>query len=246
MKRLTLLATILIVLSILLSACAQPTPEVVEKVVTSIVVETVKETVIVEGEAQVVEKEVTKVVEKVVTEIVEKEVVVTATAEPEAEVEDIFRMARLDIISSVQPYHAYDDGRWAESKIGQERARYTYAFNSLHQAGSVLALGSDWTVAPLDPIMGIYAAVTRHTMDGGNPDGWFPEEKIPLNEAIKGYTINAAFAEFEEDSKGSIENGKLADFVVLDQNLFDIPPEKIKDTQVLFTVFNGRIVYRRR
>ncbi|MFC2165188.1 amidohydrolase [Acidobacteriota bacterium] len=159
--------------------------------------------------------------------------------------EDFDRFAKLNIIASIQPYHAIDDGRWAEKKIGKDRAQRTYAFKSFIDSGVHLACGSDWYVAPLSPILGIYAAVTRQTLDGKNPEGWFPEQKITLEEVIKGYTINAAFTEFAEDTKGSLEEGKLADMVVLSQNLFQIEPEKIKDTDVLMTVFNGRIIYRK-
>ncbi len=159
--------------------------------------------------------------------------------------EDIPRFAKMGIIASVQPYHAIDDGRWAETKIGKERAKYTYAFQSFLNAGVLLACGSDWTVAPLDPISGIYAAVTRQTLDGNNIDGWIPEQKISLEEAIKGYTINAAYTEFAEAIKGSVQEDKVADLVVLSQNLFEIPPENILDTEVLMTIFNGEILYRK-
>lgn len=158
--------------------------------------------------------------------------------------EDIARFGRLKVLASVQPYHAIDDGRWAEIKIGSERAQTTYAFRSLQEAGATLVCGSDWTVAPLDPISGIYAAVTRRTLDDKHPEGWIPSEKISLEDAVKGYTLNGAFAEFSETDKGSIEAGKLADLVVLDQDLFRIPPEKIIDVQVRMTVFNGDILYK--
>jgi predicted amidohydrolase YtcJ len=160
--------------------------------------------------------------------------------------EDIGRFGELGIIASIQPYHAIDDGRWAEKKIGRKRAQYTYIFRSLLEGGAILACGSDWTVAPLDPITGIYAAVTRRTLDGKNPDGWFPEQKIALEEAIKGYTLNGAYTEFSEDSKGSLEKGKLADFVVLDKNLFSIAPEDIQHVKVEMTIFNGKIVFRKK
>lgn len=159
--------------------------------------------------------------------------------------EDFERFAKLNIIASVQPYHAIDDGRWAEKKVGKDRAQRTYAFKSFLDHGVLLACGSDWYVAPLSPISGIYAAVTRRTLDGKNPEGWFPEQKISLEEVIKGYTINAAYAEFSEDIKGSVEEGKLADIVVLSQDLFQIPPESIMDTEVLMTVFNGKVIYRK-
>ncbi len=157
---------------------------------------------------------------------------------------DIERIARLGIIASVQPYHAIDDGRWAESKIGRGRCRTTYAFQSLLERGAVLACGSDWAVAPLDPLSGIYAAVTRRTLDGKNPEGWFPEQRISLEEAIKGYTLNGAFAEFSEPDKGSIEAGKLADLVVLTRNILTVPPEEILDAKVKMTILNGEIVYK--
>ncbi len=157
---------------------------------------------------------------------------------------DFDRFGKLRVIASVQPYHAIDDGRWAVQKIGEERIRHTYAFQSLLESGAVLACGSDWTVAPINPLTGIYAAVTRQTLDGENPDGWIPLQKISLEEAIKGYTLNAAFTEFAEHLKGSLEEGKLADVVVLDQNLFEIPPEKILDTQVIMTVLDGKIIYK--
>jgi predicted amidohydrolase YtcJ len=157
---------------------------------------------------------------------------------------DFERFGRLRVIASVQPYHAIDDGKWAEGKIGEDRARRTYAFQTLLQNGAVLACGSDWTVAPIDPLTGIYAAVTRRTLDGENPGGWIPEQKISLAEVLKGYTLNSAYAEFSEHIKGSLEEGKLADMVILDQNLFEISPEQILDTRVIMTILDGKIVYR--
>jgi predicted amidohydrolase YtcJ len=159
--------------------------------------------------------------------------------------QDFARFAKMGVIASMQPYHAIDDGRWAERKIGKERAQSTYAFKSFLDADVLLAFGSDWTVAPLDPISGIYAAVTRRTLDGKNLDGWIPEQKISLEEAIKGYTINGAYTEFSERVKGSIQEGKFADLVVLSQNLFEIPPENIHETEVFATVFNGEIIYQK-
>ncbi len=159
--------------------------------------------------------------------------------------EDFERFAKLGIIASVQPYHAIDDGRWAEKKIGGKRCEHAYAFKSFLEKGVILACGSDWTVAPLNPLTGIYAAVTRKTVDGKNPEGWFPEQKISLEEVIKGYTLNGAYAEFAEVLKGSIKKGKLADLVVLSQNIFEIPPEEIKKTEVKMTIFNGEVIYRK-
>jgi predicted amidohydrolase YtcJ len=159
--------------------------------------------------------------------------------------QDLVRFGQLGVIASVQPYHAIDDGRWVEKRIGPERCRTTYAFKSLLDGGAVLALGSDWPVAPLDPLQGIYAAVTRRTTDDKNPQGWHPEQKISLEEAIKGFTLNGAYAEFSENIKGSIEAGKLADIVVLDRNIFKIAPEMIRDARVAMTIFDGRVVFDR-
>jgi predicted amidohydrolase YtcJ len=159
--------------------------------------------------------------------------------------QDVERIARLGIIASVQPYHAIDDGRWAERKIGRERCQSSYAYKSLVEKGVVLACGSDWTVAPLNPLTGIYAAVTRQTLDGKHPQGWLPEQKISLEEAFRGYTLNGAYAEFSENLKGSIAKGKLADLVVLSQNIFKIPPEEIQRTEVKMTVFNGKVIYKK-
>jgi predicted amidohydrolase YtcJ len=157
--------------------------------------------------------------------------------------EDFARFAQLGVIASVQPYHAIDDGRWAEKRIGHERAKTTYAFRTFLDHGVGLAFGSDWTVAPLDPMQGLYAAVTRATLDGKNPGGWFPEQKLTLEEAIQAYTMGSAFAEFREKEKGSLTPGKFADVVVLDTDLFSIVPEKIKDAAVRYTIVGGKIVY---
>jgi hypothetical protein len=157
--------------------------------------------------------------------------------------EDFARFAQLGVIASVQPYHAIDDGRWAEKRIGHERCKTTYAFRTLLDHGVRLAFGSDWTVAPLNPLLGLYAAVTRATLDGKNPGGWFPEQKLTLKEAIEAYTLGSAYAEFGEKTKGSLTPGKLADVVILDTDLFSIAPEKIKDASVRYTVVGGKIVY---
>jgi predicted amidohydrolase YtcJ len=158
---------------------------------------------------------------------------------------DIARFGRLGLIASVQPYHAIDDGRWAERKIGPERARTTYAFRSLRAAGAVLAFGSDWTVAPLSPVLGIYAAVTRRTLDGKSPGGWVPDEKVSVEEALRAYTTDAAFAEFAESDKGSIEEGKLADLVALDRDIFKMPAAGIMEARVRLTVFDGKVIHRK-
>ena len=158
--------------------------------------------------------------------------------------EDIARFAGLGVIASVQPYHAIDDGVWAESRIGPERVKTTYAFRSMLDAGVHVCFGSDWTVAPLHPLGGIHAAVTRRTLDGKNPDGWVPEQKLTVAEAVRCTTINNAYASFEEESKGSITPGKLADLVVLDRDIFTIAPDAIRETGVQLTMVGGRIVHR--
>lgn len=156
---------------------------------------------------------------------------------------DIPRFAKLHVIASMQPYHCIDDGRWAEKRIGAERAKTTYAFRSLLDSGATLAFGSDWDVAPMTPILGIYAAVTRRTLDGKHPGGWVPEQKITVQEAVKAYTMGSAYASFEENLKGSIEPGKLADLIVLTQDIFAIDPAKIPETRVFMTIFDGEPIH---
>ena len=159
---------------------------------------------------------------------------------------DIPRFAKQKVIASMQPYHAIDDGRWAEKVIGHERAKTTYAFKSMLDAQAPLAFGSDWPVAPATPLEGIYAAVTRRTLDDKNPDGWFPEQKISVEDALKAYTKVAAYASFDENIKGSLEPGKLADFVVLEKDITNIDPVQIRKVKVLKTVVGGRIVFEKR
>lgn len=159
--------------------------------------------------------------------------------------EDIKRFAELGVIASVQPYHCIDDGVWAEKRIGAERIKYTYPFKSFLDAGVKICFGTDWYVAPLNPLLGIYAAVTRRTLDGKNPDGWIPEQKISVEDAIKCYTLNSAYASFEENLKGSIEPGKLADLIVLSDDILTIDPVRIKEAEVVMTVFDGKIIYKK-
>jgi predicted amidohydrolase YtcJ len=156
---------------------------------------------------------------------------------------EIARIAGLGVIPSVQPYHAVAEAHWIEKRVGKDRARTTYAFRSLLEGGGRLAFGSDWPVAPLDPLAGIHAAVTRQTADGANPLGWHPDQRIPLAEALMAFTRNGARAEFMEHAKGSIEPGKLADLVVLDKDIFSMEPERIKEARVAMTVVGGRIVH---
>jgi len=158
--------------------------------------------------------------------------------------EDMPRFAKLGVIASMQPYHAIDDGRWADRRIGAERAKGTYAFRSLLDAGATLAFGSDWFVAPIDPLLGIYAAVTRRTLDGKRPSGWVPEQKITAAEAVEAYTLGSAKASYEEPHKGSIESGKLADFVVLSEDILNIAPERIDKVVVVLTIIGGQIVHQ--
>ena len=157
--------------------------------------------------------------------------------------DDIERFAVQNVIASMQPYHAIDDGRWAERVIGPERAKTTYAFRSLIDAGAHVAFGSDWSVAPPTPLEGIYAAVTRRTLDGANPDGWVPEQKITVEDALRAYTYEGAYASFEEDKKGTIKTGMLADLVLLDRDITAIDPATIPDTQVLMTIVGGEVVF---
>jgi len=156
---------------------------------------------------------------------------------------DITRFAELGIIASMQPYHAIDDGRWAEEAIGPERIKTTYPFKSLLDNKATLTFGSDWAVAPASPIMGIYAAVTRKTLDDKNPNGWIPEQKITAEQALLTYTKNAAYASFEENIKGTLQVGKLADFVVLSGDLFKVEAAKIKEVKVLQTYVGGELVF---
>ena len=158
---------------------------------------------------------------------------------------DIPRFGRLGVIPSMQPYHAIDDGRWAEKFIGPERAKTTYAFRSLQESGARLAFGSDWFVAPPTPLEGIYAAVTRRTLDDRNPNGWVPEQKIGVDDALRAYTTGGAFASFEENDKGSLAAGRLADVVIIDRDLLRIRPESIREAQVTFTIVGGRVVHER-
>jgi hypothetical protein len=158
---------------------------------------------------------------------------------------DFERFGALKVIASVQPYHAIDDGRWAERRIGPERIKTTYAFRTLLDKGVRLALGTDWYVAPLNPMWTLYAATTRATLDGKNPSGWVPEQKITIGEAVSAYTAGSAYAEFQDADKGTIVRGKLADLVILDQDIFSIPPASIKDVKVTATITGGKIVFQR-
>ena len=158
---------------------------------------------------------------------------------------DITRFGALGVVASMQPYHAIDDGRWAERELGPARIQTSYAWRSLLDHGAVLAFGSDWPVAPLDPLLGIYAAATRRTLDGKNPQGWIPQQRITVAEAVHAYTVGSAFAEHQEQVKGSLEPGKLADLAVLSTDIFQIPAADLDKARVYMTVFDGSVIYVR-
>jgi predicted amidohydrolase YtcJ len=161
--------------------------------------------------------------------------------------QDIKRFAELGVIASMQPYHLIDDGRWAEGRIGAKRCASSYALRSLLDAGAKVALGSDWSVAPIDPLLGIDAAVNRRTLDGRHPGGWFPEQKITVKEAIEGYTLTSAYAAFQEKNLGTLEVGKLADLVVLSRDILaDAERDHIAETTVVLTMVGGKVVYERK
>jgi hypothetical protein len=157
--------------------------------------------------------------------------------------EEVPRFARQGVIASMQPYHVIDDGRWAGKRLGS-RVTDSYIFRSLLDGGVRLAFGSDWNVAPLDPIAGIYAAVTRRTLDGKHPEGWIPEQKISVEESLRAYTVSNAYAVFAEATRGMLRPGYRADLVLLDKDLFTIPPTEIEQTTVRVTVAGGQIVYQ--
>jgi predicted amidohydrolase YtcJ len=157
---------------------------------------------------------------------------------------DIPRFGAMGVIPSMQPYHAIDDGRWADQVIGPARSRTTYAFRSLLDAGARLAYGSDWFVAPPAPLEGIYAAVTRRTLDDKHPGGWVPEQKINVEEALRAYTSAGAYASYEEREKGTIAPGMLADLTVIDRDLRTIPPAEIRNAKIVRTIVGGKTVFQ--
>jgi predicted amidohydrolase YtcJ len=157
--------------------------------------------------------------------------------------QDVPRFGKLGVIASMQPYHAADDGRWAEKRLGPERVKHSYVFRSLLDRGARLAFGSDWSVAPLDPMLGIAAAVTRQTLDGKNPGGWLPEEKISVDEALHGYSTGDAYAMFAERSIGMLKPGYKADLLLLDRDLTTIRPDELWKARVRTTVVGGKVVY---
>ena len=158
---------------------------------------------------------------------------------------EIPRFGAEHVVASMQPYHAIDDGRWCDERIGAQRSKGTYAFRSLLDSKAILAFGTDWTVAPLDPMLTVYAAVTRRTLDGKHPDGWVPEQKITVEEAVRAYTLGSAYAEFQDTVKGTVSVNKYADIVMLDKNIFEINPNDIPNAKVVMTIMDGKIVYQK-
>ncbi|MEQ9569264.1 MAG: amidohydrolase family protein, partial [Longimicrobiales bacterium] len=159
------------------------------------------------------------------------------------------RQAELGLIAEMQPYHTIDDMRWMEERIG-ERGRWAYAFKTLDDAGVLLSFGSDWPGTnaawyTVNPLQGMYAAVTRMTLDGTPEGGWFPEERIDIDTALRAYTVNNAWVAGEEDRKGRVAEGYLADLAVLEADPYAVAPEELKDVRVDLTIVDGRIVYRR-
>jgi predicted amidohydrolase YtcJ len=158
--------------------------------------------------------------------------------------QDIARFGKLGVVASMQPVHLADDGRWAGKRLDEKRLKGTYAFRTLLNTGAHLAFGTDWAVAPLNPFFGLLAAVTRQTSDGKNPQGWIPEQKITIDEAVRAYTAGSAYAEFQENIKGTLATGKLADFIIVSDDIFTEPPTRMLQTKVSTTVMDGRVVYQ--
>jgi len=165
--------------------------------------------------------------------------------------QDFKRLGQLGIVAEVQPFHLSDDMRWMEERIGHARSKGAYAFKSIQASGAILSFGTDWpgtsaSEYPINPMLGLYAAVTRQTTNGKPESGWFPDERISIEDAIRAYTYNTAYANFEEKIKGSIETGKLADLTVLSRNLLKVAPKDLLKTEVVYTIVNGKIVYQKR
>ena len=159
--------------------------------------------------------------------------------------EDMARFGRFNVIASMQPSHETNDMRWAEQRVGPERAKGAYAWNSLQKAGAKLAFGTDYDVEPINPMRGIYACVSRELPRGGPPGGWLPQEKLPLDDCLRAYTTGSAYAEFEDGKKGQLIVGQYADFVELSSDLTKATPAEILKTEVLRTVVGGHTVYQK-
>lgn len=161
-------------------------------------------------------------------------------------VADMKRLGKLGVIASVQPTHAISDMWYAQERLGPERIRSLYAFRSILDNGARLTLGSDFPVESLNPLAGFYAAISRLSFAGDSPhgpEGWFPEQRLTRQEALKGMTMDPAYASFTEDILGSLEVGKLADFVILSKNIMTVPVSEVISTKVLGTVIEGEVVY---
>jgi predicted amidohydrolase YtcJ len=163
---------------------------------------------------------------------------------------DFKRLGRLGVIAEVQPFHLSDDMRWMEERIGRDRSKTAYAFKSIQQSGAVLCFGTDWpgtsaSEYPINPMLGLYAAVTRQTVSGQPAGGWFPDERISIEDAIRAYTFSTAYANFEEKTKGSVEVGKVADLAVLSKNLLRVEPKEYLTTEIVYTIVGGKIVYQK-
>ncbi len=157
--------------------------------------------------------------------------------------EDIKRFGSMKVVASMQPFHIIDDGRWAWKRLDAPRLKGTYAFRTILDTGGVLAFGSDSPVAPLNPLWGVYAAVTRRTLDDKNPNGWIPEQKITVDETVRAFTWGSAYGEFQDGWKGTLGPGMLADFVILSDDILTIDPPKIRDVTVRATVTDGKVVF---
>ena len=160
--------------------------------------------------------------------------------------DDIKRFGAMKVVASMQPFHIIDDGRWAWKRLDAPRLKGTYAFRTILDTGGVLAFGSDSPVAPLNPLLGVYGAVTRRTLDDKNPNGWIPEQKITVDETVRAFTWGSAYAEFQDDRKGTLAPGMIADFVVLSEDIFTIDPTKIREVRVMKTVVDGKVVFEAR
>jgi predicted amidohydrolase YtcJ len=156
---------------------------------------------------------------------------------------DIPRFAQLGVIPSMQPTHCITDKRFYEKRIGTERSKGAYVWRSLLNTGAILAFGTDYQVEPLNPMEGLYAAVTRKDRLGEEGNGWFPEQKLSMEEAIRCYTLGSSYAQFMEDRKGIIRVGYLADIVITDKDLLTIPESEIMKTKVDYTIMGGKVVY---
>lgn len=160
--------------------------------------------------------------------------------------QDIPRFGSQKVVASMQPFHIIDDGRWAWKRLDEKRIKGTYAFRTLLDTGAVLAFGSDSPVAPLNPLFGVYAAVTRRTLDDKNPNGWIPEQKISVDETVRAFTYGSAYGEFQDEIKGTLEVGKVADFVILSDDIFTIDPVRIRDVKVVMTIVNGKVAFEKK